>query len=953
MAHYEAFLLLLLVSLTFASILPTHKDISVATYNIHGFSASSNYVHDCISKHGGIWMLQEHWLSEHQLQQLDQLNVQYVARSGMEDAISAGIYRGRPFGGVAICWSPDLNHIVTPVSNFKHKRVVAVEMKRQNRDILLICAYMPFFNSSKRDQCIIETLDAISMIEVLIEDHQNHEIIIGGDLNTELRGNSPFDALWEELMSKNSFTHCDSLTTGPNYTYRHESLNQSKFNDHFIISQTLLQHTFNHKIVEDGDNNSDHLPLLMNLSVSISGNSCSTNPHAMTNKPQWNRMSASQLSDYADNLERLLLRRQRERAVFSCDKVCSCRDSNCYTHLQEEYDEIIQSMITASLSLPKGSVGNKEKNWWSPNLTALREQSIDIQSAWIAEGRPRQGPTYTERLRVRAAYKREIRNAKKAPKQAAWNRLHSDLINNNTNSFWKRWRGLYGKNKSQFAPVVDGHSSKDGIANAFKSTFMKNSRPNNSSKVAELDARFSSSYETFASSHLSNCDCNSYKFSLENTFEAICSLKDGKSADDDGLCAEHFKNGPLLLFIKLTSLFNCMLRHGFVPYQFRFGTITPIIKDKNGNASDVNNYRGITISPLSSKIFERVLKGLFSKFLTSSSYQFGFKGGSSTSHALFCLSKTVNYYIDHGSRVFCSFLDASKAFDRLIHSGLFIKLIERKTPKLFVDVLMNWYHDLQCRVKWDNFYGDWFPISAGVRQGGILSPDFYNIYVDDLICKLQKLKVGCYISKLFAAAIFYADDMCVLSPSLRGLQKLLDACSSYCTEWDICLNVKKTKNMYFGKNLTFDFHPTLNNIPIDWVKEWKYLGVTLKSGRRFNCSITERVKSFYRSLNSILRVEGRSDDMLMLQLVETHCIPVLTYAIEIVHVANQDERRSLRVAYNSVYRKLFGYRIFESVTELQHSLSRPTWEELVAERHSGFLKRARSCDPDTLVRAFC
>ena len=430
-------------------------------------------------------------------------------------------------------------------------------------------------------------------------------------------------------------------------------------------------------------------------------------------------------------------------------------------------------------------------------------------------------------------------------------------------------------------------------------------------------------------------------------------MKDGKSADDDGLSAEHFKNGPLLLFIKLSSLFNSMLSHGFVPRQFRYGTIIPIIKDKNGNASDVNNYRGITISPLISKIFERVLKDLFSQFLGSSSYQFGFKGGSSTSHALYCLSETVNYYIDYGSRVFCSFLDASKAFDRLIHSGLFIKLIDRKLPKSFLDVLINWYNGLQCRVKWGSFYGDWFLISAGVRQGGILSPDFYNIYVDDLIRMLQESKVGCYISDIFAAAIFYADDMCVVASSLRGLQKLLELCSAYCSEWDICLNVKKTKNLYFGKKLSFNFKPVLNGIPIEWVKEWKYLGVTLKSGPRFNCSIIERVKAFYRSLNSILRIEGHSDDMLMLQLIEAHCTPILTYAIEIVHVTNRDERRSLRVAYNSVYRKLFGYRIFESVTDLQHFLKRPTWEELVDQRRSGFLKRARLCDCASLVRAFC
>ena len=134
---------------------------------------------------------------------------------------------------------------------------------------------------------------------------------------------------------------------------------------------------------------------------------------------------------------------------------------------------------------------------------------------------------------------------------------------------------------------------------------------------------------------------------------------------------------------------------------------------------------------------------------------------------------------------------------------------------------------------------------------------------------------------------------------------------------------------------------------------WKYLGVFLKSGQRFDCSVTERVKSFYRSLNSILRVDGRSDDMVLLQLIETHCVPLLTYGIEVVRVFDRDENRSLRVAYNSIFRKLFGYRYFESVTNLQHSLSRLTWEELVDKRVNGFIHRARACNSDNLVRAFC
>ena len=75
----------------------------------------------------------------------------------------------------------------------------------------------------------------------------------------------------------------------------------------------------------------------------------------------------------------------------------------------------------------------------------------------------------------------------------------------------------------------------------------------------------------------------------------------------------------------------------------------------------------------------------------------------------------------------------------------------------------------------------------------------------------------------------------------------------------------------------------------------------------------------------------------MLQLIETHCIPILSYAVDSIHVADRDTRRKLRVAYNSVFRHIFGYRRSESVSDLQHQLGRPTWEELVERRKSRFL----------------
>ena len=88
----------------------------------------------------------------------------------------------------------------------------------------------------------------------------------------------------------------------------------------------------------------------------------------------------------------------------------------------------------------------------------------------------------------------------------------------------------------------------------------------------------------------------------------------------------------------------------------------------------------------------------------------------------------------------------------------------------------------------------------------------------------------------------------------------------------------------------------------------------------------------------------------MLQLIESHCVPLLTYAIEVI-VANRDERRQLRVAYNSVFRKIFGYRWSQSVSALQSFLGRPTWEQLVENRQASFTARINRTGGDSLARA--
>ena len=119
------------------------------------------------------------------------------------------------------------------------------------------------------------------------------------------------------------------------------------------------------------------------------------------------------------------------------------------------------------------------------------------------------------------------------------------------------------------------------------------------------------------------------------------------------------------------------------------------------------------------------------------------------------------------------FLDASKAFDRVNHSLLFDKLLKQGVPGYIVRLLVFWYTNQKMCVRWGNVYSDYFGVSNGVRQGSILSPLLFNLYMDDLSDRLNKLKIGCCINGIVVNHIMYADDLVLIAPSVAGMNKIL------------------------------------------------------------------------------------------------------------------------------------------------------------------------------------
>jgi hypothetical protein len=182
----------------------------------------------------------------------------------------------------------------------------------------------------------------------------------------------------------------------------------------------------------------------------------------------------------------------------------------------------------------------------------------------------------------------------------------------------------------------------------------------------------------------------------------------------------------------------------------------------------------------------------FGSFFYSHDLQLGFKKGVGCGPAVFAVQETVKHFTDRGSTVYAAVLDATKAFDRVNHGLLFRKLQDRNVPPCLINTLACWYSKLYAVVRWNASFSENFQVCCGVRQGGILSPFLFNVYVDDLIQELSTDGFGCHISQTFFDCIMYAYDILLLSPSIHGLQCMLDRCNVYGRKCDILFNPKKS-----------------------------------------------------------------------------------------------------------------------------------------------------------------
>jgi len=599
--------------------------LSVVSYNMHGFNQGYQTVRDlAMSNNIDIFLLQEHWLTPANLCKFEEYFSQYscFGSSAMTSCVENGILRGRPFGGVMTLVKKKLQ---------KHSKIVCAADRYvivSVGDLLIINVYLPCVGSDNRLLVYEEVLGGVCSF---MQSHPSCEVVFGGDFNTDLDMVNEVSDLVNCFIADNGLYRCDVVAGNRNRhcTYYNEALNHESILDYFLVSNGGMVFSFD--VLNLCSNLSDHLPVMIGCSCKLSldcGHHAASDGNGVSGKPVMQlRWDHANLEMYR-HLTGLHL-----QSVLSDLMDLESLPAIAPIAVDQLYARVVDILRCSSDSVVPSCRKNFLKFWWDSELDELKDRSIASCRMWKAAGKPRSGPIFSTYRKDKAAYKNGIRNRQRDEKSVYTNELHEALLEKQGAMFWKCWRSKF-ESRKRSVNCVDGISDPGQLAQHFASHFATVSTNHTATGAARLKSR----YDTMRGNY---CGCPSTEFELfdaELVELVIYKMKRGKAAGLDGITTEHLLYSHALLPGILAKLFNIMLSLGHAPSSFGQSYTVPILKsgcNVYGKSVSVDDFRGVSISPVISKVLEHCILDRYSHLFVTSDNQFGFKKDSSCAHAIY------------------------------------------------------------------------------------------------------------------------------------------------------------------------------------------------------------------------------------------------------------------------------------------------------------------------------
>ena len=343
----------------------------------------------------------------------------------------------------------------------------------------------------------------------------------------------------------------------------------------------------------------------------------------------------------------------------------------------------------------------------------------------------------------------------------------------------------------------------------------------------------------------------------------------------------------------LAELFNACARLRSLPQAWALGAITPLLKP-GGNPSDCNSYRGITVGTLLAKLYATIINTRITTWAEENHLrargQSGFRKEHRTTDQIFVLRTLIEQQRMAGAPLYVCFVDFQKAYDTVPRDQLWGKLERMGIKGFILDAIRALYADVPVCVRTRQGLTPTFQSLMGVKQGCPLSPTLFGLYIDDFESVVMG-KMGMALPQLGAGPappLFYADDLALMATTADGLQRQINCLGEYAAQWQLTVNIKKTKVVVFlpprKRNMAMEVNFAYKGERLAVVDSFRYLGIELHAAQPFGAAAGTLAASGRRALQAMRRrcaELGISDTHVQMQLFDALVAPVLSYGAEV------------------------------------------------------------------------
>ena len=329
---------------------------------------------------------------------------------------------------------------------------------------------------------------------------------------------------------------------------------------------------------------------------------------------------------------------------------------------------------------------------------------------------------------------------------------------------------------------------------------------------------------------------------------------------------------------------------------------------KKGNLRKCQNYRTISLISHASKIMLRIilnrLKSKAEELLSEE--QAGFRAGRSTVEQIFNCRVLIENHLQHQQDLFHNFIDFKKAFDRVWHDGLWHVLGGYGVDNRIVGVIEDLYKQSSSAVLLNNQIGNFFQTTVGVRQGCLLSPVLFNIFLEKIMQEtLEDHVTSISIGGRPICNLRFADDIDLMGGSNNELQDLTNKLANRAGAYGMEISAEKSKTMVNSTN-DISANITLNGEPLEEVNQFMYLGATLSKDGTSAAEIRIRVAQATAAMARLDRIwKSKIGFPTKYKLFKSLVISIVLYGCE-SWTLMADSEKKVQAFENKSLRRLLG-----------------------------------------------